>query len=300
LDPDALISVPPSQSKRILRPTVAQDAVGLLYRLMRLPALMWRLRRAAGSRASGAGDSVTLGGTLFRAMAPRTILLPIVSDPMLAVRAWTGPTGAPKDFQFTSCSIEVKSNTSPLEQKFTVSNSTQLHLTGTTPLYVFHLLLEEIRGHGKTLGGRVNSLRDALKDHHSHAAFKRQLRKARYRDAHHLSHDVRSYSYRSHAFCVTDVFPCFQQKDIKADGRARPGCELAAAKSTDRSVSTHPGCRRLHGEPLEAKNDPSCKPPYLRGCLDARITFRHVDFQLHARSRACTHPCFPVRPNLVA
>jgi hypothetical protein len=108
--------------------------------------------------------------------------------------------------------MEAKSNASPLEQKFTVSNSTQLHLTGTTPLYAFRLLLEEIRGQGETLGGRVNSLRDALKDHHSHAAFERQLRKARSRDAHHLSYDVPSYSYRSQAFCVTDVFPASSRR----------------------------------------------------------------------------------------
>ena len=38
-------------------------------------------------------------------------------------------------------------------------------------------------------------------------------------------------------------------------------------------LSGRGGLKRVPGEPVEAKNDPSCKPPYLRGCLDAESLF---------------------------
>jgi hypothetical protein len=62
--------------------------------------------------------------------------------------------------------------------------------------------------------------------------------------------------------------------------RLRVGCD-----EKHRQVSEHsPGCTRLHGDPL---GYPSIH------------AFRHVDFQLHARSRASTPPLLPTRPKLV-
>lgn len=61
-------------------------------------------------------------------------LLP-VAGPVDAVRAWTGPVGAPKDFQVGRIGIEAKTR-SPHLPTVRISSAEQLDITGTTRLFL--------------------------------------------------------------------------------------------------------------------------------------------------------------------
>jgi hypothetical protein len=145
-----------------------------------------------------------------------TVLLPATPDKASAIRAWTGPEGASKDFQFPTCAIEAKTCRSPKEEKITIAHPSQLHTPDGRPLYIFYLLLDEVRHGGEKLSARIDAIRDGLKGNPALHAFETRLRRARYRGAHRSIYDRRSYILRASAyFEVSDGFPCIQQHDIK-------------------------------------------------------------------------------------
>ena len=62
-----------------------------------------------------------------------------------AVQAWTGPTGAPKDFQIGKIGIEVKTR-SPQVPKIRISSEEQLDATGTIRLFLQVIEVSKIPG----------------------------------------------------------------------------------------------------------------------------------------------------------
>ena len=71
-------------------------------------------------------------------------LLPLIG-PFDAVRAWTGPVGAPKDFQVGSVGIEAKTR-SPHVPTVRISSAEQLDITGNSRLFLHVIEVSEAPG----------------------------------------------------------------------------------------------------------------------------------------------------------
>ncbi|MCL4516110.1 MAG: PD-(D/E)XK motif protein [Firmicutes bacterium] len=140
------------------------------------------------------------------------------TDLLIAVQAWTGPGGAPHDFQFPHCAVEVKTTSSKQPQQIRVSNERQLDETHIPALYLFHLSLDVSRTGGESLPEMVYALRKAMEGYPVvHQAFEQVLLIAGYLDAHADRYQQNRYHVREHnVFRVRDEFPRIIVRDLRA------------------------------------------------------------------------------------
>lgn len=135
---------------------------------------------------------------------------------LAAVGAWAGPDGAPKDFQFESCSVEVKTTTSGQHQRIQIANERQLDDTGLPTLFLKHFSLEASHSAGERLPDAVTAVRQLTA---GEPAARQQLEDklllAGYLDAHEpLYSQVRYIVRESNLFQVGPGFPRLVEADI--------------------------------------------------------------------------------------
>lgn len=86
----------------------------------------------------------------------RDLMLPAIGSD--AVRAWSGPSGAPQDFTYLSTSVEVKTVSRQAAGSCRISSEQQLDTTRLGALYLVHQVVEYLPD-GLTLAELIDELR---------------------------------------------------------------------------------------------------------------------------------------------
>jgi hypothetical protein len=179
----------------------ATAAAACIQRLERWQRFLER----AGDEGLGREAQQGLYGELWflRDRLLRLVRLPI------AVRAWTGPTGATQDFQLQGSAIEVKTTAATEPRRLLISNERQLDDSGLRALFLVALSVEVRAGAGETLNELVNAVRALLlqTDSASLDRFEELLLEAGYLQAHAPRYDGTGYTIREVSlFRVQDGF----------------------------------------------------------------------------------------------
>ncbi|MBU1377074.1 MAG: PD-(D/E)XK motif protein [Alphaproteobacteria bacterium] len=127
-----------------------------------------------------------------------------------SVAAWRGPTGAPQDFCFPRCLVEVKGTKSFSPASFRVSNLEQLSGETGLPLFVCHMGLTLAATDGRTLPEIVDQLRVAIGStlDGGDALFEEMIFEAGYLDAHAAAYAAPAYAIGpTRWFRVDEGFP---------------------------------------------------------------------------------------------
>jgi hypothetical protein len=164
----------------------------------------WRRMLQGGSRGLSPRRQRGLFGEL---LAIREMLIPSVGFDE-AIRAWTGPDGAPRDFELRALGVEVKSSAANEPQVVPVHGERQLDDSGLDALLLVHFSFEILRDAGETLPGMVSSLRDLGEGRAEAGVLDDRLLQSGYLDDHARMYRRTGYSVRriSH-FRVRDGFP---------------------------------------------------------------------------------------------
>lgn len=130
-------------------------------------------------------------------------------DAEAAVASWTGPAGAPQDFQFRRCAIEVKSTVVKRHETIAIANEKQLDDSLVPALYLAHLRLTESPSAGLTLPAMVASIRESLGSvSGACAAFDAKLLDCGFHDAQAALYESVKYAVQSMAvYWVRGNFP---------------------------------------------------------------------------------------------
>lgn len=131
-----------------------------------------------------------------------------------AVSAWTGPLAKDQDFQFTQCSVEVKSSAANPDQRVHINNVRQLG-DGPLPLFLLHLAFEERHEQGETLVAIVRQLRERLPDTAA-LMFESRLSDAGYLEVHANRYTSTGYVVKSAQFFeVAAGFPRILERELR-------------------------------------------------------------------------------------
>lgn len=190
----------------------APDEIDMLHTL--LSRLMAWQRFLAQQRPDGLSESARQGlyGELH--FLDKTLIEAIGRQ--AAVRAWTGPTGTPQDFGFSSAAVEVKTSSTRRPVRIKLSSELQLDDTQLSRLWLYHLSLEVTPSGGESLPDAVSSVRRHLEaDPFSLALFNVVLRAAGYLDSHADLYQHDRYQIREEsAFRVAEGFPRITGRDL--------------------------------------------------------------------------------------
>lgn len=145
----------------------------------------------------------------------RTLLANKVLDRNL--NCWTGPLSANQDFQFKTCSLEVKATTSAQGQRLSISSERQLDKTGTGGLFVLHHSLDSRIGDGESLNDIVRELRHLLEAQPAlREEFDSLLVVAGYLNCHAELYELKQYTHREiNYFEVRDQFPRIVESELR-------------------------------------------------------------------------------------
>lgn len=142
----------------------------------------------------------------------RNRLIPKIGT-LNALRAWTGPTKANQDFQFSGISIEVKS-TVGMSGTIHISNKRQLDRTGFSGLYLFHISLDEQMEGEQSLPELIDEIRLRLDDQSS-ILFDDKLMDYGYLEIHRERYTDKRYSIRRNdLYEVRDEFPRITEQNM--------------------------------------------------------------------------------------
>ena len=160
----------------------------------------------------------------------RDHLLKVLSETD-AVMAWTGPSGAPHDFQTPYGSVEVKTTAAASPHSFRVSNIRQLDDGGVAALFVCVVKVDESESGEETLPAAIDQLRSALGA--SAKQLDEPLIKAGYIEAQRTLYQSPRYSIRSPRFFrIGDGFPRLLESEIPS-GVERVSFSVAMAACAD-------------------------------------------------------------------
>jgi hypothetical protein len=135
----------------------------------------------------------------------RDLLLPAIGSD--AVRAWSGPSGAPQDFTYLSTSVEVKTAARQASGTCRISNEQQLDTTSLGALYLVHQVIERVPD-GSELGGLIDELRGDLLVRADLASFENALLEYGWLDSHRSQYAQDRYALaRRRCYAVRDEFP---------------------------------------------------------------------------------------------
>jgi hypothetical protein len=138
-----------------------------------------------------------------------------VTDIDSLVRGWVGPTGAPQDFVFDHCRIEVKATTMKQEQRLHINSERQLDWTAGPRLFLVHVSLAEGPSEGTSIPGLVFLVREALVGRAGADSFENALLQVGYVDGDQHLYSQLLYSVREdNAFEVQDGFPCIVERSV--------------------------------------------------------------------------------------
>lgn len=136
-----------------------------------------------------------------------------------AVAAWTGPAGAPHDFQTVRGSVEAKLSTSSAPERFRISSERQLDESIVPWLGLFAVIAQEVRAGGEGLNGVVDRVRKLVESEApaSTSLLEQGLMDSGYSDADRARYDVR-VKVRDSAFLhVRDDFPRVRPSELRAN-----------------------------------------------------------------------------------
>lgn len=149
-----------------------------------------------------------------------------------AIVSWKGCSGANHDFQFASCSIEVKTTSSNTPHSFNVSNIRQLDSPGQGQLFLYFLLIEESEAGDASLPEVVDSIRNVL-DEPSLVSFDEGLVNADYLESQRELYSSPRYSIRHERFfLVSESFPRLREDSLPV-GVEDVRYQVAVAACTD-------------------------------------------------------------------
>jgi len=157
--------------------------------------------------ADGLGDDALLG-LLGELVFLKDFVCPHSRNTLAAVSAWVGPNPLSKDFQFSSCSIELKCSAMREHTKVHISGERQLDGRGFPALFLFVLLVERIGVGGTTVPVVIDAVRAQLGDGVAKTFFEEKLIASGYHDAQRSRYDEKVFLIKSHrVYQVTDEFP---------------------------------------------------------------------------------------------
>ncbi|MCX6359215.1 MAG: PD-(D/E)XK motif protein [Armatimonadetes bacterium] len=134
-----------------------------------------------------------------------------------AVRSWTGPSQAAKDFEFGGTAVEVKTTIAKQPQMLRVASERQLDDTGLARLYVYHLSLEPIRDLDQSLPALVDELRRLIGVEAAGSnLLEDKLMEAGYFDVHAPRYSGMGYAERGRSiFRVQPGFPRIVENELR-------------------------------------------------------------------------------------
>lgn len=152
-----------SMSDQFLK--LCEDIIGVLigaksenaYLLVRLRLERWKYLLRSDSTLSKEAQKGLFAELLFL----RDFLLRKAA-PLDAVRSWSGPLKAPRDFSLGSSFVEVKSNRGSQSPKVKISSEYQLASSPEEDVYLYVVSLNEGVEEGVSLQGMVGSVRESL------------------------------------------------------------------------------------------------------------------------------------------
>ncbi len=135
-----------------------------------------------------------------------------------AIRSWTGPDRADRDFTVQSTLVEVKTNLSTGRDRIRVSNEFQLSIPHEGRLFVWVTTFAEDQQSGRTLPDRVRRVRDALGfDPASRVAFEESLSRAGYSDVEFEHNHGLAYSIAAtRIYLVDENMPRIAASELRA------------------------------------------------------------------------------------
>jgi hypothetical protein len=135
----------------------------------------------------------------------RDLILPAIGSD--ALRAWSGPSGAPQDFAYLSTSVEVKTVSRPSPGSCRISNEHQLDDTSLSALFLVHQVVV-IAAEGFTLAELIDELRGDPLVRADLACFENCLLEYGWLDAHRTQYAQDRYQLaRRRGFSIGDDFP---------------------------------------------------------------------------------------------
>ena len=125
------------------------------------------------------------------------------------ITAWTGPEGAPQDFQAGRFAVEVKTTRGNLPQKAKISSALQLQNNGDGKLFFARISIDGQPSAGRTLIAQIASVEAAISDHPlALIAFREKLMRLGYRSEHRSAYEGTGYQVRQVNFYdVREGFP---------------------------------------------------------------------------------------------
>ena len=210
--------------------------------------LQWqKLLQRTGDAGLTAEEQQGLYGELW---CLREIVLPALpyAD---ALRAWTGPEAAAKDFQFAGgIAAEVKTTQAREPEMLTIASERQLDSANLNALYVLHLSIEILRGAGETLPEIVASLLSlTVADPMARILLEERLLAAGYADLHAARYAERGYTRRNiHCYAVKENFPRLIVSDLR-HGVGNTRYTILAAACAPFAVDISQFTIRLGGQP---------------------------------------------------
>jgi hypothetical protein len=133
-----------------------------------------------------------------------------------AISGWHGPMSANHDFEYTGCSIEVKTSCTKQEQRVHISSERQLDWSQARHLLLVHVSVAEEIEEGMSLPSLIGAVRSHLVGRESADQFDDLLLQAGY-----LQQDESAYGHPRYlvrecqVFDVKDGFPCILESDLR-------------------------------------------------------------------------------------
>jgi hypothetical protein len=133
------------------------------------------------------------------------------------LRCWTGPKGTQQDFQFSGCTVEVKTTSTKQHQKLAIASERQLDDTGAGAIVLLHLSLDVRQRQGETLPEIVASVRSLVAgDPIAKDELENLLFEIGYLDIHATRYENIGYTIREHNyFRVGADFPKIIESDLR-------------------------------------------------------------------------------------
>jgi hypothetical protein len=172
----------------------------------------------AQNLTKGRGQPLSLDkqvGLLGELYVLRSIIIPKVGGSQ-AISDWSGPDGAPQDFQCKKCAIEVKSTRGNLPQTIHVSSARQLQADTVERLFLVRIALDSQPNVGLSLPDMVAKVELDLSGNSMELLkFRDKLAEVGYYADHAPLYEQPKYQVRSLVFYdVKAGFPRLQEKDL--------------------------------------------------------------------------------------
>ncbi len=135
-----------------------------------------------------------------------------------AVEAWSGPAGAPHDFQGPWGAVEAKLTTSASPERFRITSERQLDETSVNALFLYSVVAQEAASAPTSLAGLVDLLRERIDRSApaSRARFDECLTEVGYADADRSRYHIRLSIHHAALLRVHEDFPRIRHDELRS------------------------------------------------------------------------------------